>query len=419
MGDITQYIQEELANSIGGGNYQLPLYFDHPIRIGDDMHCLIEKQRILINSFYATVADIARNALSDDNTPLLNILFSDFVAGMDLNYHRNLPECCWRKPVFFRTDQSVSGKIYELQSPGSGWGDIPLLSKALSKLECDLPKKLLSYGDEYAKNIISVTGKEQPKVCHMLDAASAPLGMRYLFAQTRPKLLYWGIDRDVSMDDVHYVAAHSAASLTTSNYFNYYLRLAESGQLVFGISPNLMFDQKAIYLLPFFRLTKDQFIDEIRNIFPFTTYLEINNAGQYGFHDSNGEFVNVDEFCKRKKSLRRYFLKYGGTDLSRNWGGRGIFRLDTGAKNDCIEKLGQVRTLVEKGEIWLIQDDSSRFEASEASPDINQIVSTHKKSPHIKISAFYGSECAIGVKVMARVHYKVHGQKDTYVGIGV
>lgn len=417
---MTQYIQEELTASIGGGNYQLPLYFDHPINIGENMHRLIERQRILIDEFYDTVVRLARKALFENEVPLLRILFSDYVGGMDLDYHRSLPDFCWRKPILFRTDQSVTGKIYELQPPGSGWGDIPLIATALCRIGCNLPSKIFAYTDDYSNNIVEATGKSQPKVCHMLDAASEPPGIRYLFNKTRPKLRYWGIDQEVSMDNIDYITAHSAASLTTSNYFNHYMGLANEGKLVFGISPNLIFDQKAIYLLPFYRYTKSEFSDEIRSMFPFTTFLEINESGAYGFYDTTGNFVDIETFCRLTKSKRRFFLKYGGTDLSRNWGSREVFRLDTGANDDCSDRLNKIKPLVQKGEIWIIQEDISRFMKETASCDINTIVSEDKRQkPHIKISAFYGSKSVIGVKVMARIHYKVHGQTDTLVGIGI
>jgi hypothetical protein len=414
MGNMEHYILEELTENIGGGNYQLPLYFDSPIQIGAAMHKKLNTQHQLICDFYDTIVSIARKALANNHDSLIRLLFSEPVGGMTLDYHRNLPDFCWKKPLLFRTDQSISGEIYELQPPGSGWGDIPLIAKALIRNGCSLPNSLLEYGKTYSQGIVKATGKDIPRVFHMLDAASEPSGLRYLFTQTRPMLQYWGIDKDISMHEIDYVTAHSAAALTTCNYFNLYMKMANEGKLVFGISPNLVFDQKAIYILPFYRETKDCFSDEIRAIFPFTSFIEND-----GFYDENGSFVKLDDFAERKRGQKRYFLKYGGTDLTRNWGSREVYRLDTFSKNQCKSKLAEASQLAKNGEIWLIQKDVSRS-SDTVSDDIQGIITDmYVQKKHIKISVFYGINDSIGIKIMARKHYKVHGQTDTFVGIGI
>ena len=412
MGSIGRYVLEELTNTIGEGNYHIPLYLDSPIQIGAAMYDQFERERKLISAFYDILVSIARTALDNGDETVNNILFSEPVVGMTQDFHRRLPDVCWKKPVFLRTDQSISGKIYELQAPGSGWGDITLIAKALKRNGCEIPDSALNFTDTYSQNIIEVTQKEQPRVFHMLDAASEPPGLRYLFSQTRPKLLYWGIDKDVYMHKVDYVTAHSAAALVTSNYFSIYMDMAKAGEVVFGISPNLLFDQKAMYVLPFYRGTCNLFSDEIRTIFPFTSFIENG-----GFYDETGNFVSVDDLARREKRKRRYFLKYGGTDLTRNWGSREVYRLDTFGQDECRAKLQEVSQLSQRGEIWLIQEDASRNVTS--MPNDLQSITSNKNKKHVKLSVFYGSNAALGVKVMARKHFKVHGQKDTYVGIGV
>jgi hypothetical protein len=410
VGDLEHYMQDELTKNIGVGNYQFPLFFDNPIIVGQEMHQQIDKQKHLICEFFDIVTGIARNALIDNNIELIRILFSEPVGEMTLDYHRNLPDTCWQKPIFYRTDQSISGKIYELQSPGSGWGDLSLLAKALERKGCILPDAVCNFADKYSQSIIEVTRKDVPRVVHMLDAASGPAGMRYLFTQTRPKLQYWGID-NVQMHAVDFVTAHSAAALTTCNYFNLYLSLLKEGKLVFGIQPNLLYDQKAIYLLPFYRRTKSDFSNEIRDMFPFTTFIENG-----GFYNENDEFITLTDFTNLRRMKKRYYLKYGGTDLSRNWGSRSVFRLDTLSKNECASLLTRTNELVKKGEMWIIQEDVSRIKATNISEDIQKLIDD---GMYVKLSAFYGNNCVLGLKIMARKHFKVHGQIDTIVGLGI
>lgn len=413
MNKLAKYILNELKSNLGVGDFWVPLLFNEPIRISSAMWEKIDFQKNLISDFYDTVVSIARQALRENDESILNLLFSESVAGMTLNYHRNLPDFCWKKPIFIRTDQSVSGQIYEIQPPGSGWGDIPLISKALAACGHSIPESVRKYTDRYSQCIINTTGHSSPQVFHMLDSASAPAGMRYLFTQTYPKLRYWGVDSKVSMHKADYVTAHSPVALTASNYFNLYMKNASDGKLVFGISPNLLFDQKAIYILPFYRETKDLFSDEIRSIFPFTSFIENN-----GFWDERGSFIKLCDFIESPKSAKRYFLKYGGADLSKNWGSREVYRLDAFTRKGLKKTLDNINQLVKKGEIWIVQKDVSRISVDAVSTYLPTVMNLDDMiKMHIKMSAFYGDDGCIGVKLMARKHYKVHGQPDTIVGI--
>jgi hypothetical protein len=209
------------------------------------------------------------------------------------------------------------------------------------------------------------------------------------------------------MDKVDFVIAHSAAALTTSNYFNCYMEKACKDELIFGVAPNLVFDQKAIYLLPFYRSTKQYFSNDIRALFPFTTLIENN-----GFYDINENFISIDEFSSKTKNERRYYLKYGGPDLCRNWGSRTVYRLDG---TDCKKQLEKAKALSKKGEIWLLQEDVSKNEITVASDEIKEI----SKTLHIKYSAFNGINDQFGIRIMARKEFKVHGQDNTKVGLAI
>lgn len=408
MKDFNNLILTELTSNIGVGEFRLPAFFDKPIEIGEDMIKNISSQRLLIDDFFNTTKSIARQSLNLENKQINNILFSESYAGMDLKFHQNLPDCCWLNPVLYRTDQSISGKIYEIQAPGSGWGDIPLLVTIFQKAGYNLPNHILKFVDNYTKAIISVTKKDHPKVFHMLDAASAPVGMRYLLAQTRSIIKYWGLDKEVNMSDIDYITAHSAASLITSNFYNNYLSLAIEGKMRFGIPPNLLFDQKAIYVLPFYRETSSLFSDKVRNLFPFTSIIEND-----GFYDNNNQFISIKDFVKSKIN-RTYYLKYGGPNLNNNWGSRAVFRLS--GKN-CLKLLSDANERSKLGEVWLIQEDVSKDGLDNITNDLRDIII--KQKLHVKISAFHSCLETLGFKIMARKHFKVHGQVDTYTGIAI
>lgn len=405
MSKLLDFIHKEYERTIGIGDFQLPMFLDAPVHIGENLVKTLDNQCKTIDDFFKVVSSLGRTALIKNDVELEKILFSEPVTGMTKEYHKALPDFCWDRPILYRTDQSVSGKIYEIQAPGSGWGDIPLLTKAYRYLGHTFPDCYCNFAEAYTENIKIATGREVPKVYHMNDASSAPAGMRYFFAITSDKLKYWGIHNGVIMDKVDYVTAHSAAALTTSNYFNKYMEQAQKGNLVFGIAPNLIYDQKAIYLLPFYRLTRDMFSDEMRKLFPFTTIIEND-----GFYDNNDQFISLKEFSKKHKNERLYYLKYGGPELCKNWGSRAVFRLNG---SDCEKRLSEVNELSKKGEIWLLQEDVSKENMQEASDEIKAI------SEYVKLSAFNGINGQLGIRIMVRQHFKVHGQSDTKVGIAI
>jgi hypothetical protein len=406
MKNFSDHLKEELVSKIGDGEFQFPLFFEKPISISSELRKKFLNQKVLIDDFFRISTSIARQSLNSPDSRIKKILFSEPIGGMDVKFHRDLPDCCWNNPIMYRTDQSISGKIYEVQCPGSGWGDFPLFANAFKCTGIEVPPSILFFAKKYAKSISVATQKEIPKVFHMLDASSSPSGMKYLFTQTRPSVKYWGLDKGFSMSDVDYLTAHSSASLITSNFYKSYLSKAIKGDIVFGIPPNLVIDQKAIYLLPFHRDTAEFFSNDIRNLFPFTTLIENN-----GFLNSYGQFITIEEFSKMHKKDRGYYLKYGGPDLNRNWGSRAVYRL---SGNDCKKLLLEASIRSRNGEVWLIQEDVSQNELINTSIDLREI---KNNKFHVKLSAFHSNIGMLGIKIMARKHFKVHGQHDTYVGI--
>ncbi len=406
---FSKLVYEELAGRLGNnGCLSLrPLYFDAPIQLGAEKMSEVENKREGINAFLSRVAYIGKTALENHDESLLKLLFSEAPVGMNWTYHEELPDCCWNTPFLYRTDESLSGKIYEIQAPGSGWGDLYLFAKCYESIGYRVPQTLLDFPKIYASAIKKYTGCRRPRVYHMLDAASVPYNMRYLMSLS-DELAYWGIDGSVKMRDVDFVVSHSVASLVASNFFASYLEKERKGELLFSTQPNILFDEKAIYLLPFYRKTRDCFSDDVRKLFPFTSVIENG-----GFFDEQDVFVHLDEFVKRPKEERRFFLKYGGPDTNRNWGSRSVYRLNG---NDCEALLGMAKKKSENGEVWLLQRDCSMNDDTFYSEDISRI---RNNKLYVKLSSFYGKDILFGVKIMARKHFKVHGQDDTYTGIGV
>ena len=95
----------------------------------------LSKRVSLIHDFQDISIRIFRNALKYNDQELLDWLLNETPASLGIEYHKNLEDCHYTKPVFFRTDEIGLGKIAEIQCPGSLWGELQLLYNFYKKEE--------------------------------------------------------------------------------------------------------------------------------------------------------------------------------------------------------------------------------------------------------------------------------------------
>lgn len=365
----------------------------------------LEAQHDPIRAFFQNSIEVATAHLHDIGSPIARLLFSELPSHVGVDFHRALPQELWTQPQFFRTDQSVSGKIYEFQAPGSGWGDFELIGRAFQRLGIPAPESL-AFNGRFVSQVRQLTDKDRPAVLHLLDNASAPWAMRFFLQTTSNEIAYWGYDTSVGNMDIDLIRSHSFYGLAAENLFTLRLARAAAGRSKFDIPPHVLFDQKAAMALPFLRETRAAFDDSARAMLPYTSIAERD-----GFIDESGDFVEWEDFIGRPERQRRYFLKYGGPDVSRNWGSRAVYKLTSGAR----KTLDEVRAEVERGIIWLVQ--TAHSESSEVEFLDPRTGSAARENRVEKLSAFYGPYGYLGAKVMHRNHFKVHGQADTAMAV--
>lgn len=168
-----------------------------------------------------------------------------------------------------------------------------------------------------------------------------------------------------------------------------------------------MFDQKATLVLPFWSKTRKFFNDELRNLFVFSSpiideTLELENG-----------LCSIEEFSKRPQSLRCYYLKYAGSDVSINWGSKAVTRLSNIGSEKCSSILKKCIDDGKKGKIWLLQKEHN--EKKEVA-FWNRNNEQEKDLFNEKTSCFYGPFGLLGIVTSYRKHYKVHGQPETIIG---
>jgi hypothetical protein len=228
--------------------------------------------------------------------------------------------------------------------------------------------------------------------------------MRYFIEKTRPRVRYWSIDRGVRGDDCNFIRSHAFFSICSDKDF--LPRLARVGRgVTYDLPPHILFDNKALMVLPFWSLTRAFFSEEIRDLFPFTTPLL-----PAGIELPDGRRVSVEEFSRFPQSRRRYFLKYAGSSLALNWGSRAVYRLSNLGSGACLDFLRRCLGGYERGEIWLLQKEESQEDEIEYLDRDGTVQSERLRA---KFSGYYGPAGCLGVLVMHRRHFKVHGQAET------
>jgi hypothetical protein len=363
---------------------------------------LYEARASLIQYFQQTALNIFRVALNHELHPaVLHWLINETPDSLGISYHRKLEDRHFTLPVFFRTDEVTPGRIIEIQCPGSAWGELQLAYEYAARLGYHVGD--ISPADQFATQLTDFL-KAPPVAEHLLDNASAPPGMRYFIEKTRPRVKYCNIDRGVRASDCNFIRSHAFFSICADKEF--LPRLAKVGRgVTYDLPPHILFDNKALLVLPFWSMTRAWFPDDIRALFPFTIPLLPD-----GIEFPDGTCVTIEEFSRLPQSQRSYFLKYAGASLALNWGSRAVYRLSNLGSRACLEFLRQCLSGYERGQIWLLQKEEAQKDEIEYMTRDGTVLTQRMRA---KFSGFYGPEGCLGVLVMHRRHFKVHGQEET------
>lgn len=361
-------------------------------------------------TFFKKSLELFEASLRGDLEPsLTGFLLNDAFGWREVTFYEEFREFTCQTPRFYRTDESSNGKILELQCPGSGWGDLELLRRVYQgigladRVSGFIPAKRIS--DDISK----LCGVMNPSVFHMLDNASNPSSMRYLFSVTQPPLRYWGYHPSVKYGHVNFIRSHSVRSLFAENFFE--ARISETGSRrpFFDLPPNPIFDQKMLLCLPFMRSTRRYFPDSVRNAIAYTAPIVDD-----GFEDEDGTRHSLRELAEIPRSRRRFYLKYGGCDTNLNWGSKAVWRLD-GTQKDVGRIIGTVLQDTRAGRPWIIQrEEAQKSKVGVWSRNSEEFDVSNRTS---KISCFYGPSGLIGIRAMFSRFYKVHGQPSTALSL--
>ena len=343
---------------------------------------------------------------------LADLVVNELPDTLGLEFHRRLTPRQHRPPVFFRTDEVAPGKICEVQSPGSLWGMYELLYQLYNEQRATFGEGAV-FPRGLAENLAVVLqnhlGKE-PVLHHLLDNSTSPVGMKYFIQRTRAcGLRYYSYDRDVSHFNFNFLRTHTFSTLMSEIYVPRRLEDCEAGALHYDLSPSILFDEKMSLTFPFWEKTRGYYPDEVRQLFPYTQLIRPE-----GFQLEDGTPISVEEFCHLPQSRRNYYIKYAGSNPYLYTGSRGVHLASSYSRPKLQEFFDRIVADYEQKRYWLLQTGCETSTTTDHHTRAGEVVNL---KTHVKFSSFYGPEGLMGILVMNRPFFKVHGTSDTILSI--
>lgn len=380
---------------------------ERPLCVSRDLLSQYANRHQIINRFFNQTLKVLGDALEEKISPaVLKLLLGDAPAHISVDFHKSILRKYPKAPLYYRTDDPAPGRSCELQCPGSLWGEYAVLEDAYSARKCYHPD---SIADRFADSLIDLLGEDKPMVHYLFDNSSRPGGVLYFIQRTRPRLRYFGFDNEVKAMNCRLIRSHSVYGLVAENYFKDRLEKATKGEIYFDLPPNLLFDAKGSLALPFWSETANYFSEEIRK-----TICRTIPVLPDGIETDDGKKISFDQFSRLPRNKRRFYLKYAGSDVSINWGSKAVFRLCNYSEKACQEQLQNAAKDFTIGRPWIIQEEA--FVKEKVSYKLRDSRSDTEEK-HMNLRGFYGPSGLLGLMILYREHFKVHGQPDTVVTV--
>ena len=371
----------------------------------DDLHRERRRYETYVRYFRGAI-DVfeaaLRRELSDD---LAALLLNEAPPQLGADYHLRILDRIKTYPLFFRSDDGRPGRAVELQCPGSLWGDYEAVRELV-----DEKGNVPSLAAGFVSSVQELVGANV-NIHHLVDNASAPHTMHYFIERTRPSIRYFGIDPEVDQLSCNLIRSHSVFGQVAECFFKPRLERYIDGQLVYDLPPLVIFDQKVTMTLPFRAETRQFFDDEVRDALVYTT--AVTNGG---IELSDGAAISLEAFAAAPRADRRWFLKYAGCDVSINWGSREVYNLSKEGHEKCLARLLSAAEDAARGRVWVVQPEEQETGEVEW---LSREGSTERGNLTLKRSSFFGPSGYLGTMLQHRHFYKVHGQSDTIVSVGV
>lgn len=372
----------------------------------------------LIKQFQQTTASLFNASLRGYTDPeIARLIVNELPGSHGVPYHKELHFHAAEMPrnitpVFFRTDETVPGKISEIQPPGSLWCTFEQLYLFYRYFRQDFTAGSV-FGHPLSRKFVEGLRNYlpfEPVVHHLMDNASVPAGMRFFLQRTRRQgLKYFGYDRDITAYDCNFIRAHAFQGLMADNYCAGRFTAWKKGLLEYDLPPSIVFDEKLPMIFPFRENTRAWYSDDVREIFPYTCLITPE-----GFELEDGNHVTLDQFFSLPRKDRPYYFKYAGSSLELNWGSKGVYYAGMLSRPAMEELKTEILRGFGSGKYWILQKKHAK---KENIAYLDKDEGLRENPATVKYSGFYGPDGLMAVLVMHRPFHKVHGTNHTVVSI--
>ncbi|MEZ4525693.1 MAG: hypothetical protein R2941_07220 [Desulfobacterales bacterium] len=240
-----------------------------PYRLAPDVLQGFFDRYALIKEFQKTTLELFNASLNGEADPeIASLILNELPEQQGWQYHKalNMKDT----PVFFRTDEVIPGKICEIQCPASAWGIYEQLYHCYRHFGFEISSFPKSLSESFSDALTQHIGKP-PLIHHLIDHSSIPHDVRFFLQQTRKHgLKYFTYDRGITPYNCNFIRAHIFVGLWTENYASDRLACYKAGKLKYDLPPIILFDEKMLYMLPFWHKTRHYYSDQIRELFPYT-----------------------------------------------------------------------------------------------------------------------------------------------------
>ena len=362
----------------------------------------------LIKEFQEITLSLFNASLNGEADPeIASLILNELPEHQGWNYHKDLN--LKDTPVFFRTDEVIPGKICEIQCPASAWGIYEQLYHFYKHFGFEITSFNKSLSESFSDALTQHLGTPS-LIHHLTDNSSIPHDMRFFIQQTRKHgIKYYTYDKDITPYNCNFVRSHAFAGLLADNYALERLARYKAGNLNYDLPPTILFDEKIIYIFPFWHKTKHYYSDQIRDMFPYTQLITPD-----GFALEDGTNISIEDFCKRSQKQRNYYIKYAGSDLAIKWGSKGVYFAESFSRIKCKELIDNIIKKYDTKRYWLIQKG---YRVEEMVRHISRDNDIKASKAYSKFSGFYGANGLMGILVMQLAFHKVHGTEETIVSI--
>jgi hypothetical protein len=362
-----------------------------------------------IREFQEITRSLFNASLEGEADPeIARLILNELPETCGWNYHRQLG--LWDLPVFFRSDEVEPGAIVEIQSPGSTWGICDLVQRYCDAHQQQFGASILglpNLAEGFSGTLRKYLGTD-PAVHHLTDHSSIPHDVRFFIQRTRKYgIRYFSYDREVTPYTCNFVRAHSFLALVDDIYAGQRLERFRAGSLRYDLPPSILFDEKMIYMLPFWEKTRGLYPDSSRSLFPYTQLIRPE-----GLCLADGSWIDLESFCRLSRNNRAYYIKFAGCDLSINWGSKAVYQASSFSVQTLKNFMDRIVEDFGRNRFWIIQEARHRVEESGYFTREGDEV---RERVYTKFSGFYGPEGLLGILVMQRPFHKVHGSEETIV----